>query len=274
MSDDRVCNIALTQMPRHQHFFGDIELEAEKRGTGTNPVTVGPVHLSTTPITELHWDFFEMSTGYRRQMKGFEIWDWGWKKPRPSDLELRLPNQPAVGVTYADSLAFCSWLSEVCDIDARLPSEIEFECAAKAKCSCALFCAAAKASAGYVRSYGEPALRTSPLVMQRSSNNFGFHDMNGLIWQWCSDPVMDDGTIPTTLTRLGTPEQSVWRGKAVENARIIRGGSFAYPIAFSRCAQRSISAESDSNFNLGFRIAVTAREDDETLGAAGIKVRL
>jgi formylglycine-generating enzyme required for sulfatase activity len=146
-------------------------------------------------------------------------------------------------------------LSDISGVMVRLPTEIEFEFAAKAGCRCINFCRSAASIQQNCRSYGENALRQPPPVSSSQENGFGLLGMHGLVWQWCSDLVDGAGHIHSTAAAAG-PNLAIWEGKLPPNARIIRGGSFAYPVTFSRCATRSVSAETDRNFNLGFRVVI------------------
>jgi len=217
---------------------------------------VRPFYLSEYPVSAGQWQVFQRATGYESRACPVETWDFGWTAVSADNgFEPLRTDHPVVGVTFADSVAFCRWISDGCGGDFRLPSEVEFEAAARAGCSCRHYCESARAVREKVRQYGNNASRRPPVLADAGENRLGLRGMHGLIWQWCSDAVTPEGRVPST-ERLVSPSLSKWSGKMAQGARIIRGGSFAYPIEFARCASRSISAGTDRNFNLGFRVAM------------------
>lgn len=211
-----------------------------------------PYALSTQPVSAAQWNRFTEVTGYVSQGAPLETWDWGWTRVNPVTTFLPLASDhPIVGVSHADALAFCAWASACCGAELRLPSELEFEHAARGSCTCHHFCAGAKAIRGQLRYYGDNAQQQPPRMSQSGINSLGLRGMHGFIWQWCSDRVAPNGAI------LGDRLGAHWHGKPLDReGYIIRGGSFAYPPDFARCAARNASHEDDRNFNLGFRVAL------------------
>jgi len=211
-----------------------------------------PYALSTQPVSAAQWARFTEITGYVSQGSPLETWDWGWARVGPDTTFLPLASDhPVVGVSHADALAFCAWASACCGAEVRLPSELEFEHAARGGCTCHRFCGAAKAVRDQLRCYGDNATRHPPRMSQAGINAIGLRGMHGFIWHWCSDGVAPNGAI------RGDRPGARWHGKPLaRGGYIIRGGSFAYPPDFARCAARNASHEDDRNFSLGFRIAL------------------
>lgn len=245
------------RLPNQGFHFGPVAFEAEGDVGRVWLERHAPILMGSAPVTSSVWAIFSDATGHDPSHRGLETWDWGWKAVTPeNDFRPLATDSPMVGVNYGDCTAFCDWLSDASGLLVRLPTEIEFEFAAKAGCSCDRFCKGAASIRHGCRSYGENARRRPPLASSLAPNGFGLRGMHGLIWQWCSDLVERDGCIASTAAATG-PELATWKGKfGAGKVRVIRGGSSAYPVEFSRCSVRSVSTETDRNFNLGFRVVV------------------
>jgi len=247
----------LVRLPIQGFYFGPVAFEASGDAGRVWLERRTPILMASMPVTSSIWTIFSDAARYDLSDRGLETWDWGWKAITPeNDFRPLAADSPMVGVSYRDCVAFCNWLSDVSGLRVRLPTEIEFEFAAKAGCNCDRFCESAAAIRRGCRGYGENARRQPPPVSAFAPNGFGLRGMHGLIWQWCGDLVDCDGRIGSTAAATG-PDLATWKGKHVAgNVRVIRGGSSAYPAEFSRCSVRSVSVETDRNFNLGFRVVI------------------
>lgn len=117
-----------------------------------------------------------------------------WRHPEgPGSSIDGLADHPVVHVAYADALAYAHWCGK------RLPTEAEWECAARGGLDCAPFAWGAELEpdgqvlANYWRGAfpnrklkGEPYRRTSP-VGAFPANPFGLYDMIGNVWEWTAD---------------------------------------------------------------------------------------
>lgn len=224
------------------------------------PVTMSRAFwMSETPVTNGVYRRFLEASGYKQDLSLIERWDGDWiRDADPLEFLAGGDLRPVVGVSFTDAVAFCAWASSETGDVVRLPSEAEFEYAAKAGCDCTGFCARAADIQGDLRPYGAPPMRVPPEVSRHGPNRWGLYGMNGLIWQWCSDWfwTYEDGLARDPLGPDEPPPFAPWKGKQWKKGRVIRGGSFAYGVLHARCATRHYSAEPDRNFNLGFRVAV------------------
>jgi formylglycine-generating enzyme required for sulfatase activity len=225
------------RLPARGFHFGPVAFEAAR---GVERVWLeqrAPILMASMPIASSIWQIFSDAAGYELSDRGLETWDWGWKSVTPeNDFRPLAADRPMVGISYRDCVAFCDWLSELSGLRVRLPTEIEFEFAAKAGCNCDRFCEGAAAIQRGCRGYGENAGRQPPAAPAFAPNGFGLRGMHGLIWQWCSDLVDSDGCIGSTAAAAGS-ELATWKGKhAAGSLRVIRGGSFAYPVEFRAAA--------------------------------------
>jgi formylglycine-generating enzyme required for sulfatase activity len=157
-------------------------------------------------------------------------------------------DHPVVYINWYDALAYCEWLTEKTGKSYRLPSEAEWE-------------KAARGERGFIYPWGDqfdpdkcntieagPG-RTTP-VGQYSPNGdspYGCTDMAGNVWEWTRSILekypyqADDGR--EDLGGIGR--------------RVLRGGAFYNSLDLARCAYRNSHKTSYWNDNLGFRVVVS-----------------
>jgi sulfatase modifying factor 1 len=196
--------------------------------------------------------------------------------PRVStnDGKLNGPNQPVVGVSWYEAVAYCNWLSRKeelapADDDSghvvpeasgyRLPTEAEWKyVAAKG----------APDQAGRIYPWGDTwdsknaVCRVSPA---RASNTAsvgskspqgdtpqGLADMSGNVWQWCSDNAESDERIADSPR----PDRYYFKGDSTGVRMVLRGGSWCNDFVNGfRAAFRSFTAVPGNRSNVsGFRV--------------------
>jgi formylglycine-generating enzyme required for sulfatase activity len=179
-------------------------------------------------------------------------------RPLPDDRGWGRGQRPVIGVSWHDAMAYAEWLSEQTGRLYRLPSEAEWEYAARAGTHTP-FHFGETISASYAnfngrRVYGDGERgerRAQPVsVGSFPPNAFGLHDMHGNVEEWvldCWNPHY-----------LGAPvDGSPWlRGEC--EYRVLRGGSWWNGPRHLRSASR-FRLEADSRYaNVGFRVAASA----------------
>jgi formylglycine-generating enzyme required for sulfatase activity len=161
------------------------------------------------------------------------------------------PEQPVVGVNWDDALAYCRWLSDRTGGEFRLPTEAEWERAARGGRERALYPWGneppwEKPYSGFDAKTGGPAH-----VGINEPNDFGLYDMSEGVHEWCSDYY------DYHYYRY-SPERNP-QGPNFGERRASRGGSWRHRIKFSRCAARSSLPPSFKYADYGFRVAQTPR---------------
>lgn len=231
----------------------------EQDATGQT-VRISPFHCQDAPVSVGTYRTYLEAAGHR-PAHVLEVWDGAWV-PGPTFEEANSygEDKAVVGVSYDDALAFIEWLSEREARRFRLPTEAEFEYAARSDCRCTVACRSARehrpAAAAPVLPSGRPKLCPWP-VRAAQANNFGIWDMHGLVWQWCSDwyaPYTADSLLENPRGPERVPDTTLWNGVIHRAGRVIRGGSFSYPDRFAECCHRHFSIPGDRNVNLGFRV--------------------
>jgi sulfatase modifying factor 1 len=166
-----------------------------------------------------------------------------WSEPMFRQLE-----QPVVGVTWYDAVAYCDWLSRRDGRVFRLPSEAEWERAARGGLEGALYPWGDEPP--WERPYlgCDAATSGPPTVGANEPNGFGLYDMSEGVHEWCSDYFASG-------YYREAPERNP-QGPPDGQRRASRGGSWRHRIKFSRCAARSSLPPDFKYADYGFRIAM------------------
>jgi|CXWL01.1.fsa_nt_gi formylglycine-generating enzyme required for sulfatase activity len=205
--------------------------------------------ISKYPITNREFKIFAEDTGYDfphdsvyRYMNNIELFP-----PAKTD-------HPVVSVSWADAFAYCGWLSRESGKAYRLPTEAEWE-------------KAARGTDGRIWPWGNEASsniantkeakigdttevgRFSP----KGDSPYGCSDMVGNVWEWCADRF-DENEYKKRVknNRMYNP-----LGAKKGDQRVQRGGSFSYNLGFARTAWRWGLEQSEWDDTLGFRIALS-----------------
>lgn len=192
-----------------------------------------------------------------------EVWDGEWRPgPLFSQANAHGDDVPVVGVSHSDCLGFAAWLSRREDRAYRLPTEAEFEFAARAGCDCHVGCGGTRVPQRQStdRAWPDAFLACWQAALQRP-NPSGLRAMNGVLWQWCSDWYAPYPAAEALHDPAGPAEQpgsARWKGRTLPAGRVIRGGSYSYPEHYGQCDNRHFSFPGDRNVNLGFRLVAEA----------------
>jgi serine/threonine-protein kinase len=166
-------------------------------------VTVGPFAIDRTEVTNAEYADFVKETGHAPPP---EVWDGA--RPKPGEERM-----PVSNVTYEDARAFAAWRSKRDGVTYRLPTEEEWEYAARGGDSARAYPWGAEWTAGYANLGGEGAAAVGSYPQGRTPQ--GLDDMIGNVWEWtASEASMYKGNDQTALA----PSD---RGKLVT-----RGGSY------------------------------------------------
>jgi formylglycine-generating enzyme required for sulfatase activity len=187
----------------------------EKDEKPTREVTVSDFSIAKTETTRAQWKNFCLSTG--REM--------------PEDPWFPQSDQhPVVNISWDNAIAYCLWLSDVTGKHYRLPTEAEWEFAARGGMKSNGFLYSGAGNADSVAWVGRRTDGTMP-VAQKTPNELGLYDMTGNVWEWTSD----------------------WYDASKE-FYVLRGGAWDIGLRNSRVAYRNPLAPMSRNHNKGFRV--------------------
>jgi formylglycine-generating enzyme required for sulfatase activity len=197
-------------------------------------VRVDSFYLAVTETTNAQYARFLKATGHPAPL----YWE---------DKNLNAPNQPVVGVTWNDAAAFTQWLTQVSGVPHRLPTEQEWEAAARGGLTGQPFPWGPEApDAGGVfranlrndRTARDGFLLSAP-VGSFPPNGYGLFDMAGNVAEWCLDryhPLNSTGPFKPDILR------------------VLKGGSWFSQARDLRCAARQAAAPDYSDGYIGFRV--------------------
>jgi formylglycine-generating enzyme required for sulfatase activity len=219
-------------------------------------------------------------------MSEYEVWFQLWEAvasksstvaelPRLDQLKKRIeernkrptftgPRQPVVMVDWKEAQEFVRRLRALTHRCYRLPSEAEWERAARADTTGPF--ALKNTSLSAINHNGEP-YGVGPVARGRgvtvdvgslhSPNAFGLHDMHGNVWEWCQDQWHE--------TYLGAPRDgTAWEDGENANVRVLRGSSWENPAVKARSGARFQLTHHIRDLDIGFRLALSPREQCPT----------
>jgi len=199
--------------------------------------------------TRAEYARFVEATGYAVQNPRC---DWRNPTSRGSPLN-QTPDDPVVCVSWADAQAYLRWFSAQAGHIYRLPTEAEWEYAARAGSTSARpwgpDADRKLANTGADVCCGPPAdgqnrwRYTSP-VGSYPPNRFGLFDMIGNVWQWTADCGAD---YDAPAAPPAAPDRC--------EKHVVRGGGWFHPPAMARSASRAADEADLRVTDIGFRVA-------------------
>ncbi|MDT9236564.1 SUMF1/EgtB/PvdO family nonheme iron enzyme, partial [Limnospira sp. PMC 917.15] len=222
-------------------------------------VTIKPFLMGKYPVTQAQWQQVASFPKLQRDLS-----------PDPSDFKGL--NLPVEKVSWYDVIEWYARLSKRIGKPYRLPSEAEWEYAARAGTTSpfhvgdTLTTDLANYDGNHTYSSGPKGAyreQTTPVGQFQHANAFGLYDIHGNVWEWCADPWHRRYTGAPSDGRgwdgnhnrdKNNPEYLVNLLES-RDKRVLRGGSWNVSPGFCRCAYRDRGIPDDLNGNLGFRVA-------------------
>jgi formylglycine-generating enzyme required for sulfatase activity len=167
--------------------------------------------------------------------------------------ETAAKNTPARDVSWDDAGQYLKWLSKTSGKSYRLPTEAEWEYAARGGTTGRYWWGEQMRSGNAnCKECGEPWQQDGPApVGSFAANPFGLHDMNGSVWEWVSDCWHN--------TYKGAPADGTTWDDPNCRMRVIRGGSWREGASYMPTTTRFKYDASVRHSQNGFRVARDAQ---------------
>jgi sulfatase modifying factor 1 len=153
------------------------------------------------------------------------------------------PNQPAVTMTQFAARQYTKWLSGITGHEYRLPTEAEWEYAARAGTSTAYSFGDDAAELGDYGWFDENAEFLAHPVGEKKPNPWGLFDMHGNVAEWTLDEYQQGAYAKLGDGPVDAVTAVCWPTKVFP--RSIRGGSWLQPAPAARSAARFKSEEKE-----------------------------
>lgn len=245
MAQFPVCHVAAGSYP-----IGDDRLDSSRPA---HQVTLAGFAIGLTVVTNEQFALFMAAGGYQTE----RVWStmgWRWQKNKQEtqpafedDPRFNHALQPVVGVGWYEADAFARWLTLETGQQWRLPTEVEWEAAARGQAG------EITLERAQVNSAERGLGRTWSALGNGQVAWCGAHDLCGNVWEWCS-------------TRWGRNWQSldyIYPYNSDDGredldgsyARVMRGGSWYDAFAQAQPANRGRYLPGSRASNIGFRLA-------------------
>ncbi len=230
-----------------------------------------PFYMSETEVTTKQFRAFVEDTGYvtdAEEEKGGQIFNptenrfekkdgSSWRNPG-WDIS---PNQPVTMVSYNDAQAFVEWLSAKEKLPYKLPTEAQWEYAARGRIPMAPFPWGDSLPDGDKANYADSntdfewrdrdaddGYKFVAPVGKYQPNGFGLYDISGNVLEWVRDYYGED-------YYKFSPEIDP-EGPGHGEFRVMKGGEWTFGPVNMRCAFRGWSRPDLAVYNGGFRVVI------------------
>lgn len=153
---------------------------------------------------------------------------------------------PVVYVSWIAAVEYCAWLNQKTGKKYRLPTEAEWEYAARGGAKSKSFKYSGSNNINEVGWYNNNSGSDTHPVAEKKANELGLYDMSGNVWEWCADWYAE--SYPTTA-------QTNPKGPTSGTYRVLRGGSWLLNVRYCRVSVRYWGFPYDRYGFNGFRVA-------------------
>lgn len=259
---DRLPDLVL--VPGGEFLMGSAEGDADERPP--HPVEVDDFLMAARPVTNAEYAAFVRDTnqrppaiydlplvvtaGGRERERVFRAaakpYIWFDGEPPPDRLE-----HPVTLVRWEDAAAYCAWLSSTTGRPVRLPTEAEWEKAARGGMAGQKYPWGDRLDPDQVNFLTDPSQKAKAGTTRCGSfppNGFGLYDMAGNVWEWVHDWYAPDYYAHSPAHNPAGPSKG--------QLRVLRGGSWlSADVRMLSCAYRHKVPPDTYSYAIGFRVA-------------------
>ena len=207
-------------------------------------VTLKSYYISKYEVTVLQYREFCAETGVKMPLVPAPEWyqehdeakKWTWRETNPISY-----------VKWNEADAYCKWLSKSTGKNYSLPTEAQWEFAARGGVKSKNFTYSGSENPNEVCWYDETTYERGPMPVGRlKPNELGIYDMSGNVWEWCLD----------YYAKYKSSSQKDPKGPTKGVYRVVRGGSWYYVGKMCRLTSRDGPRIAYTNYNYGFRVVI------------------
>ena len=200
-------------------------------------VWVDAFQLAATQVTNTEYARFLGATG---------------SQPPPfwNDPNFNHPEQPVAGPSWFEAARYCEWLSDQTGRNFRLPTEAEWERAARGGLEQKKF-SWGDESPQSLPDYATRWLTGPEPVARYSPNAFGLYDIGDIVHEWCGDWYNPNYYAVSPERNPQGPQQCPTKPARKSS----RGGSWRHQVKVARCSARSSIPPEFQYADYGFRVA-------------------
>lgn len=237
---------------------GTFEMGGESGDTDEVPVhsvTLNDFEISSFEITISQFRKFVKETNYRTEAE-VEGWAWifdgEWKKKSGYNWQMNAKGEkagerePVTFVSWNDCQKFTEWISEKFNGRFRLPTEAEWEYAARGGVHAGTGQFSGGELAPFLGWFETNTRGSAQSVGGQKTNELNLHDMSGNVWEWCADWY---GVAYYARSSTSNP-----KGELNSEYRVMRGGSWNNNEASGRITNRHKNRPNERDSFTGFRV--------------------
>ncbi|MCP4695399.1 MAG: SUMF1/EgtB/PvdO family nonheme iron enzyme, partial [Gammaproteobacteria bacterium] len=222
---------AMVLLPGGMFKMGDIQGKGRDNEKPVHEVRLDDFYIGKYEVTFAEYDLFAEAAG----------------KEKPEDQGWGREDRPAINVFWHEAAAYAKWLSDQTGHAYRLPTEAEWEYAARADSRTVYAFGNDSSGLGEYAWYWDNAEKKTHPVGEKKPNAWGLHDMHGNVWEWTQD----------WYGSYSSEAQMNPTGPDTGSARVIRGGSWDDITLLCHSAVRNRYGPGYRVGYLGFRLART-----------------
>jgi formylglycine-generating enzyme required for sulfatase activity len=224
-------DIEWVEIPGGEFVYGE--------GKDQRTLSLDTFYMARYLVTNMQYQAFIDAGGYDDDRWWYDI-----KRPKPDESRWPQSNRPRTDVDWYEAVAFCRWLSAQLRYEVRLPTEQEWEKAARGADG-RLYPWGNNYLAGYAnvddKSQGGDNLEqpTAVGMYPHGASPYSVQDISGNVWQWC-------------LNKFDNPEDITIDSS--DKMRALRGGSWFLGPGGARATYRDRDYPGPRHFDGGFRL--------------------
>lgn len=265
MSADLLPEMAL--IPSGEFLMGSEDADEDERPV--HGVELEDYFIGVQPVTNAEYARFVRATGHRppaiyelplvvtaggrEREKSFraagQAYIWAESEPAPDRLD-----HPVTLVRWNDAAAYCSWVAAETGRGIRLPTEAEWEKAARGGVTGKRYPWGDRLDPNMANFLTDPTMKLvhgTTRCRSYPANGFGLFDVTGNVWEW-----VQDWYDPSYYA--GSPARNPL-GPRQGSLRVLRGGSWLVAdVRMLSCSHRHKVPPDTYSYGIGFRVACAA----------------